>query len=273
MFGMQDLGITIYDSYDAEPEDVFEALPEGLYRQFYDLEMAETCEDAHHWDRTLPSGNILELGCGSGRVTRSLVRPDRQLVAIDLSISMLKQAQNFCRNISPRQCPALLRMDMTVPAFKPASFDGIVIPWNTLNLLPGNSISHCLSSCLELLRTDGLLGLHLHIPGDDFRARTSRTFQFKMFDMENGGRLIKETLRKFNPLEDRIEIEERYRLRPMRKGEENRDFSTEYTICGWTRTQWRELFAECGLQIREEKEGEGWLLLLGKKGSRESKKR
>ena len=77
MFGMQDLGITLYDSYDAEPEDVFEALPERLYRQFYDLEMVQTCEDSRHWDRTLPSGNILELGCGSGRVTRSLARPDR----------------------------------------------------------------------------------------------------------------------------------------------------------------------------------------------------
>lgn len=87
-----------------------------------------------------------------------------------------------------------------------------------------------------------------------------------MFDMENGGRLIKETLRKFNPLEERIEIEERYRLRPMKKGEENRDFSTEYTICGWEHTRWRELFAECGLQIREEKEEEGWVLLLGKDG-------
>jgi SAM-dependent methyltransferase len=266
MFGMQDLGVTIYDSYDAEPEDVFEALPEGLYRQFYDLEMAETCEDAYHWDRTLPSGNILELGCGSGRVTRSLIRSNRQLVAIDLSTSMLTQAQNFFRDIPPRQRPALLRMDMTAPAFKPASFDGIVIPWNTLNLLPCDAIKHCLSSCHKLLRTDGLLGLHLHIPGDDFCARTSRTFQFKMFAMENGGRLIKETLRKFNPQEERIEIEERYRLRPMKKGEENRDFSTEYTICGWKRTRWRELFAECGLQVREEKEGEGWLLLLGKKG-------
>lgn len=170
------MAVTIYDSYDAEPEDVFEALPEGLYRQFYDLEMAETCEDARHWDRTLPSGNILELGCGSGRVTRSLVRPGRQLVAIDLSISMLTQAQLFFRNIPPRQRPALLRMDMTAPAFKPASFDGIVIPWNTLNLLPGNTISRCLSSCHELLRTDGLLGLHLHIPGGGFRARTSHTF-------------------------------------------------------------------------------------------------
>ncbi|MBM9520959.1 methyltransferase domain-containing protein [Desulforhopalus vacuolatus] len=264
------MAVTLYDSYDAEPEDVFEALPEGLYRQFYDLEMAETCEDARHWDRTLPSGNILELGCGSGRVTHGLVRPDRQLVAIDLSTSMLTQAQKLCRNIPPSQRPALLRMDMTAPAFAAASFHGIVIPWNTLNLLSGNAISHCLSSCRELLRKDGLLGLHLHIPGENFRAQTTHTFQFKIFDMEGGGCLIKETLRKFNPLEERIEIEERYRLRPMKKGKENRDFSTEYTICGWERTRWRELFAECGLQIREEKEEEGWLLLLGKDGKKET---
>lgn len=67
--------VKIYDDYGDEPEDKFIPLPDLLACSYYDLEMDSYEEDALFFNSLLPTNaTILELGCGSGRVGRHLVK-------------------------------------------------------------------------------------------------------------------------------------------------------------------------------------------------------
>ncbi|HEU0038861.1 MAG TPA: methyltransferase domain-containing protein, partial [Verrucomicrobiae bacterium] len=46
----------------------------------------------------MPMGRVLELGCGSGRITRRLARkwPKAEITALDLSLEQLVNARRYC---------------------------------------------------------------------------------------------------------------------------------------------------------------------------------
>lgn len=238
--------VTIYQDYDDEPEDVFLPLPDELYCELYDLEMAGYKEDILFFDKRLPAkGEFLELGCGPGRITSSLASSSRAIIGIDISLEMLYRAQARGHLTHCRYCC----MDMMQMGFS-NRFDAILIPYNTLNLLDNEEqIRTCLRSCKGLLKNDGKLFLQLYIPDPDFTSRKERTFQFQIFDTPTGGRVIKETLKKFNETSERIEIEERYRVRPMRQDVPNKDWNHFFSIVGIASNRWKELFKACGFSI------------------------
>src|ERR1700687_1929650 len=68
------------------------------YAPFYDWENAQTLgrRDVPFWRRVASSasGRVLELGCGTGRVSVPLVRAGVELVGIDRSAPMLSRAQS-----------------------------------------------------------------------------------------------------------------------------------------------------------------------------------
>ncbi len=259
-----------YAQHWKEPDEVFEPLSEALYSQFYEIETAAVTSDLDHWRPRLPGGRLLEMGCGNGRLTRRLGRSDREVVGIDLSRPMLLRAQQASRKLPKSLRPTLLQMDMAAPAFAAATFDAILIPWNTLNLLSESDIHRCVTACAELLRNRAILALQLHIPTPEFCAKTSRTFQFQIFPLkqtgDGNGRLIRETLRRFNPESGRIEMEERWRLRPMTTAADNRNWTISLSLCAWTEKQWRQLFTSCDFISREEEwRDDGWFVLLERK--------
>lgn len=234
----------IYRDYDEEPEDVFLPLPEQLKCELYDLEMDAYREDTDFYDKLLPSnGTFLELGCGSGRITHRLGSTQRQMVGIDISLPMLQKAAHsnnpFCNYIC---------MDMRQIAFD-IQFDGILIPYNTLNLLTEKKeILWCLKACRQLLASKSYLFLQLHTPSAEFSAKEKKTFQFQIFDHPGGGRIIKEILRRYIPKTCQIEIEERYRIRPLGATLAREDLNTTYTISGYSADTWFSFFQESGLQ-------------------------
>ena len=250
----------IYDSYDQEPEDVFEPLPQSLYCQFYDIEMEDVYVDALFWEQHLPQkGRLLEMGCGSGRISKRLCSSGAklQLVGLDISLEMLNRLQKG----APTALPVC--GDISFPPFAAQSFTTILIPYNTLNLLEPSIIEDCLTACHRLLLSGGVLALQLHIPSEEFKERATKTFQFKIFELQRGGRLIKETLRIFNTSDSTITVEERYRLRPMTKEAENRDYSITYSICGWNKEYWLELIDASGFDLKAE--GDNGIFLFHKK--------
>ncbi len=243
----QKIPMKIYKNYDEEPEDIFLPITRELYSDLYSLEMDTFSADIEFYQCHLPeSGNILEIGCGSGRVCRQLADHKRKIIAIDISIPMLKKA----RNSVGRGCHFLC-MDMLNMAFS-CHFNSIIIPYNTLNLLPHrDDILTCLHQCTTFLADQGRLCLQLYLPALNTLRQKGKTFQFQMFDRPTGGKVIKEVLKKYNSASELIEIEERFRIRPMKTGEADGDYNHFYTVAAFSFETWLELFWHAGFILEK----------------------
>jgi len=232
--------VTIYRDYADEPDPVFLPLPEELACELYRLEMEDFSEDIAFYRQLLPDGGrILEVGCGTGRVARQIGSRAREVIGIDISMAMLRRAALH----HPADC-RFLCMDMVHLGFRQA-FDAVVIPYNTLNLLTEEDrILRCLGGCRRALKSGGQLVVQLFVPAPSLQAKT--TFQFQMFDRPGGGRIIKEILKRPQPESQAMEIEERFRIRPMRQGQANADYRSIYRIAALPVDRWLSLMVEAG---------------------------
>jgi SAM-dependent methyltransferase len=234
--------VTIYKDYGDEPDPVFLPLPEELACRFYDLEMEAFVEDIPFYQKFLPaSGTVLEIGCGSGRVARRLASRERPVIGIDLLPSMAARAAGHghphCR---------FLVMDMLSLAFR-RTFAAVLAPYNTLNLLgEAPAITRCLRSIHHLLDDGGVLLLQLYIPTTAMLGGRGTTFQFQLFDLPEGGRVVKEIRTTLQTPGHTLLLEERYRLRPKAGDGENRDYHAPRTLAALELPQWLALFSEAG---------------------------
>lgn len=230
--------VTIYKSYEDEPKDSFEELDEITYSAFYDTEMSTFTDDLLFYTTQLPRGcSILELGCGTGRLSRLLIDCNHNVTGIDLSQPMLLQAQKRLPRLN------VARMDIRDLHFN-CIFEAIVAPYNVLNLLANqDDIHRCLQASRKLLDAKGVMLVEIAtIQPDSELAKKSKSFQFQIFDSTIQGRLIKEVKRNYSKQDHCIRVEERYRLRP--KDGHNRDYCTSYTINAYDYETWTQVFNE-----------------------------
>ncbi|HIJ90638.1 MAG: class I SAM-dependent methyltransferase [Desulfobulbaceae bacterium] len=219
------------------------------YTALYDLELGDFREDLPFYRKHLPKHpcTILELGCGTGRVSQALAADGHHLTGIDLSFPMLAAASLAARTSTPHYAC----MDMTSLAFR-TTFAAIIAPYNTLNLLTDpKDLRACLSQVRHLLAEDGVLLLQLYIPDQELRELDGKKrFQFQLFNCPDGSTLIKEILKNTMPQSCLVEITERYRLR-FRKDQANEDWEYTYQILGYGFEQWREIFADQGFYLEQ----------------------
>ena len=237
---------TSYQDYDDEPKDVFLPLPEQLACFFYALEMNDYTTDIDFYKTRLPKeGAILELGCGTGRIARRLAQsPDRLVVGIDISLPMLRLAKETSN--ASQDNPHYLCMDMAELAFV-RRFAAILIPYNTLNLLgTEDKIIRCLTGCRNMLQPEGRLLVDFFVPNKSF-IQQQKTFQFQIFNRPGGGKIVKEIRKTYLPRSQSVQVEERYRVRPMQVGQANEDWHTIFTIAGFGADRWLALFRKAGL--------------------------
>lgn len=236
--------MTAADAPHREPEEVFLPLSDRRYAEFYTIEMTQHTEDIQFYLKHSAKGEqILELGCGTGRIARALSNDHRTLLGLDLSFSMLQQLSQ-----TPHNPLACVCMDMTTMAFR-KKFDRILIPHNTLNLLRDNQlISRCLQQSAALLKPAGSLLLQLHIPNKELiAAGNKKIFQFKVLKLSNPqGKLIKETLLSFCKTTQEILLEERYRLRRPGRHCQRKDFKKTLRLAGFSLEQWLEILKTNG---------------------------
>lgn len=257
----------IYSSYDQEPEDHYLPLPESLYSELYDLEMSGFSQDFSYYQAALNVGSdsgsdILELGCGSGRLTRFLAGSGHQPVGIDLSLPMLQAAiTKSVGNIT------YICMDMRNLALH-RRFDAVIIPYNTLNLLANDAdVMTCLSGCRDHLKPDGRLLLQLYIPTEEMRANPDKTtFQFQVFDGPRGGKIIKEILRRFHADNNQLEMTERYKIRPMHADMANTNYSHTMLLNANDQAAWLDLLNASGFIIQSITQPNPTTLFLSAKG-------
>jgi SAM-dependent methyltransferase len=204
--------------YTQEPEEIFLPLDEKRYCEFYDVEMAGFTSDLPFYLSLLPpAANILELGCGNGRLARALAAAGHSVTGIDISAPMLASAAAL-----GGEHITYVRMDMA-EFMVPDRFDAVIIAYNTLNLL-GNLpiIERCLKRTRGHLKEGGQLLLQTFQPRpDEFPSDGGGAFQFRIFALPGGGKLIKETIKRSRQKE--IELTERYRVRPADGNSKNNE--------------------------------------------------
>ncbi len=100
----------------------------------------------------LTGKEVLEVGCGTGRITRDLARHARRVVAVDPDEGALAKA----RSAGPAANVQFLPMPDGVLDFPPASFD-VVIYTLSLHHVPLDRMNESLRAAADLLREGGVI--------------------------------------------------------------------------------------------------------------------
>ena len=111
-------------------------------------------EIAHVKDRLPDCGLVLELGCGYGRVIRSLLRPSIRMVGIDNSHTSLVMAGQYVA-ASPGAC-GFVQMNAAILGFHPGTFDVVLCIQNGISAFRVEP-SDLLTEMLRVARPGGML--------------------------------------------------------------------------------------------------------------------
>jgi ubiquinone/menaquinone biosynthesis C-methylase UbiE len=141
------------------------------YAPFYDWENAQTLgrRDVPFWRRVASTagGPVLELGCGTGRVSLPLARAGVELVGIDRSAPMLDRAKKALgrRRIPTRtSCIPLhfVRGDIRALPFEAGAFSMVLAPYGILqSLIRPRDLTSVLASVARVLVPGGTFGIDL----------------------------------------------------------------------------------------------------------------
>jgi SAM-dependent methyltransferase len=144
------------------------------YAPFYDWENAQTLgrRDVPFWRRVAmqATGPVLELGCGTGRVSRPLAEAGVDLVGIDRSAPMLERARN--RSVKASRYVAeesnanrsgalrLVRGDIRALPFRPRTFSMVLAPYGILqSLIRPRDLAATLESVARVMKPGATLGI------------------------------------------------------------------------------------------------------------------
>jgi ubiquinone/menaquinone biosynthesis C-methylase UbiE len=139
------------------------------YAPFYDWENAQTLgrRDVPFWRRVASDarGPVLELGCGTGRVSVPLARAGVDLVGIDRSAPMLARArQQILKSSNPRILKSLrlVRADIRQLPFEDETFPMVLAPYGILqSLIRPRDLTATLASVARVIAPGGTFGIDL----------------------------------------------------------------------------------------------------------------
>jgi ubiquinone/menaquinone biosynthesis C-methylase UbiE len=139
------------------------------YAPFYDWENAQTLgrRDVPFWRRVAAAagGPVLELGCGTGRVSVPLAKAAVDLVGIDRSGPMLARARaQILRSANPeiRKSLRLVRGDIRALPFDTGAFSMVLAPYGILqSLIRPRDLAATLASVARVVAPGGTFGIDL----------------------------------------------------------------------------------------------------------------
>ena len=141
------------------------------YAPFYDWENAQTLgrRDVPFWRRVAiaAGGPVLELGCGTGRVSLPLARAGVTLIGIDRSAPMLARARKQILKSSNPQILKSLRLrlvrgDIRALPFAGGAFSMVLAPYGILqSLIRPRDLTATLASVARVIAAGGTFGIDL----------------------------------------------------------------------------------------------------------------
>jgi ubiquinone/menaquinone biosynthesis C-methylase UbiE len=137
------------------------------YAPFYDWENAQTVgrRDVAFWRRLSAArdGAVLELGCGTGRITIPCAKAGARIVGVDRSAEMLSRGRQRLRRSKIAGHAALLRADIRALPFRSRpGFDLVMAPYGILQSLTKEAdLRSTLDSVYRVVRKGGLFGIDL----------------------------------------------------------------------------------------------------------------
>ncbi len=152
------------------------------YAPFYDWENARTLgrRDVPFWKAVAAQagGTVLELGCGTGRISIPLGRAGVSLVGIDRSEAMLSRARRRVRRGRLSDRVHLVRGDIrALPFDERPGFSAVLAPYGILqSLLRERDLTETLNAVHRVLAPGGTFGLELvaDLPSwEEYRKRVS----------------------------------------------------------------------------------------------------
>jgi SAM-dependent methyltransferase len=120
--------------------------------------------DIRFWQRLVAAaaGPVLELGCGTGRVTLPVARVGRRVVGIDLSAPMLRRAHARIRRARLGGRAGLVRGDIRALPFADGRFSLVAAPYGVLqSLLRERDLAASLEAIARVLAPGGRLVVDL----------------------------------------------------------------------------------------------------------------
>jgi ubiquinone/menaquinone biosynthesis C-methylase UbiE len=139
------------------------------YAPFYDWENAQTLgrRDVPFWRRVASKagGLVLELGCGTGRVSMPLARAGIDLVGVDRSAPMLERARRRITKSPSHQVTKSLRLvraDIRQLPFEGQTFAMVLAPYGILqSLIRPRDLKATLASVARVIAPGGTFGIDL----------------------------------------------------------------------------------------------------------------
>jgi ubiquinone/menaquinone biosynthesis C-methylase UbiE len=132
------------------------------YAPFYDWENTRTLgrRDVAFWRAFArqSGGLVLELGCGTGRISLPLAKAGVDLVGVDRSAAMLSRARRLSRrSIGHLQ---LLRGDVRALPFADQAFRTVIAPYGILqSLIRARDLAETLKSVARVITPGGTFGV------------------------------------------------------------------------------------------------------------------
>ena len=137
------------------------------YAPYYDWENARTVagRDVRFWQQlaTRVGGRVLELGCGTGRVSVPVARAACAFVGIDRSVEMLRRIRVRLHRAKLDERARLVRGDIrTLPFSSRAPFQLVMAPYGIVqSLLREADLNAALASVARVTERGGTLGVDL----------------------------------------------------------------------------------------------------------------
>ncbi len=137
----------------------------------YDFEYRKRRDDVHYYAALAmgelpPSSEILELCCGSGRVTKGLLRSGFHVTGLDLSAPMLAKAKLGIARLPKRFRDNATLLSGNMKSFRLGrKFPMIVMAFNSFeHLYSRGDIESCLATIARHLHPDGLFAFDVQLP-------------------------------------------------------------------------------------------------------------
>jgi SAM-dependent methyltransferase len=153
------------------------------YAPFYDWENARTLgrRDVGFWTGigTRAGGLVLELGCGTGRISKPLVEAGVDLVGIDRSAEMLARLRGGSARREPAPKRArrarVVRGDIRSLPFADETFAAVIAPYGVLqSLTQPADLATTLGSIARVLSPGGTLGVDIVPDVPNWREYSNR---------------------------------------------------------------------------------------------------